>query len=213
MFLIGAAPRARASSTDLWLLGWWVGGTSQRCAALLAAVSPPVSGAMLVAAIVSLYFRGGMDDGYRVFYLGFIAIAAWPAFQKAIAAPMYGPAFWRAKIANGWVPEATRDFYEELARYKEERGIDGQLQGDLVWSWAYALTYFATMIIAILATWVLTSWASLALVATFSLVEFPTALGCWFVYDRRNQRQFREAVSQGYSFSAHRLGALQRLQP
>jgi hypothetical protein len=203
----------RASSTDLWFLAWRLGGPSQRSFSLLAALAPPLSGGVMVVAMFFLYARNGFEAVFKLFYVGFIAIAAWPAFQRAIYAPMRGPAFWRAKIARGWVPPAAQDFYEELARYKQERGVDGQLPGDVAWGRAYFLVYLGAMAFAILLTWSLLSWPAFAIVVVFSLLEFPLAFACMYAYGRRNRRMFDRAVREGYPFSSFRLGALHRLQP
>lgn len=159
------------------------------------------------------YASDGMEGLYKIFYVGFIAIAAWPAFQKAITSAMYGPEFWEAKIANGWTPLPTHDFYWELARYKRERGVYGQLPGDVAWALAYTAVYLSTMVFGILLVWTVFGWADLAILTVFSLVEFPLAFGLMFLYSRRNRRQFDQAVSAGYQFSQSRLGALHRLQP
>ncbi len=167
----------------------------------------------MIASWPFFYARGGMEGLYKIFYAGFIAIAAWPAFQKAITSAMYGPEFWKAKIENGWAPPPTHDFYRELARYKQERGIDGQLAGDVAWAIAYTAVYLSTMVFAILLAWTVFAWADLAVLTVFSLLEFPLAFGLIFLYSRRNRRQFDQAVGAGYRFKQFRLGAMHRLEP
>lgn len=211
--LANGARNRRPSSTELWRLAWSVGGRSQRRFALLAAAAPSTSAALMAVAMVCLYARGGIEEVYELFYVGFIAIAAWPAYQKAVSAPMYGSEFWKTKIARGWVPQVKRDFYEELARYKAECGIGGQLSGDVAWGAGYTVIYLSTMIIAITMVWLLPSWSSVDILISFSLLEFPLAFACIFLYGRRNRRQFDQAVSSGYRFASSRLGALHRLQP
>lgn len=208
-----AGEKRRPSSTDLWRLAWQVGGPTQRVFAVIAGAAPPLSGILMVVAMVPLYARGGIDGVYRMFYVGFIAIAAWTAFRNPILTSMRGPAFWRERIESEWVPPASQDFYRELARYKEERGVGGQLPGDMAWGSAYFAIYLGSMIFGILLVWFLPTWSDFAVLFLFSVVEFPLAFACLFVYGRRNRRQFDWAVSAGYSFAHFRLGALRKLQP
>ncbi len=213
MQLENRARGGRPSSTDLLRLAWQVGNRSQRIFALLAAAAPSASAVLMFAALVFLYARGGIEEDYTLFFLGFIAIAAWTAFQRPIVASMRGPEFWRARINRNWVPRGTEDFYEELARYKAEHGARGQLSGDAAWSAAFLAVYWATMVVAIILVWSLPLWSSVDLLIVFSLVEFPLGFGCMLLYGRRNRRQFDLAVSLGYQFATFRLGRLHRLQP
>ncbi len=206
-------PVQRPNSTQLWGLAWEVGGRSQRFFVILQVLGPGISTAMLLTAAVFVYSPGRATETYEVFYTGFVALVAWTAFQRAIYVPMYGPAFWRAAVNRGWMLEKSKPFYEELVRYKEERGIDGQLPGDVAWGFAYFAIYLGTMVVAILMVLFLYGSAPIPVVFLFALIEFPVAFGCMFLYRRRSRKQFDRAIKEGYPFSQFRLGALHRLLP
>ncbi len=206
-------PAQRPNSTQLWGLAWEVGGRSQRVFVILQVLGPGLSAAMLLTAAVLLYSLGRTTETYEVFYTCFVALVAWTAFQRAIYVPMFGPAFWRAAMNRGWTLEKSKPFYEELARYKEERGINGQLPGDVAWGLAYFAIYLGTMIVAILMVLFLYGSVPIPVVFLFALVEFPIAFGCMLLYRRRSWKQFDRAIKEGYPFSQFRLGALHRLLP
>ncbi len=191
-------PAQRPNSTQLWGLAWEVGGRSQRVFVILQVLGPGLSAAMLLTAAVLLYSLGRTTETYEVFYTCFVALVAWTAFQRAIYVPMYGPAFWRAAMNRGW---------------KEERGINGQLPGDVAWGLAYFAIYLGTMIVAILMVLFLYGSVPIPVVFLFALVEFPIAFGCMLLYRRRSWKQFDRAIKEGYPFSQFRLGALHRLLP
>jgi hypothetical protein len=168
---------------------------------------------MMLTAFALVYAAGGIAEVYDVFFTGFVAFVAWTAFQRAIYVPMYGPSFWRAVVTGGWVLEESSGFYELLARYKEERGTDGQLPGDVAWGFGYFAIYLSTVLVALLMVWFLHGSSPIPVVFLFSFIEFPIAFTCLFLYRRRSRRQFDQAVKEGFPFSAFRLGALHRLLP
>ena len=206
-------PVERPNSTELWRVAWGVGGRSQRFFVILQVLGPGLSAAMLLTATVVVYSLGRPTETYEVFYTTFVALVAWTAFQRAIYVPMYGPAFWRAAMNRGWMLEKSKPFYEELARYKEERGIDGQFPGDVAWGVAYFAIYLTTMMVAILMVLFLYGVLPIPVVFVFSLIEFPIAFGCMFLFRRRSRKQFDQAIKEGYPFGQFRLGALHRLLP
>ena len=180
---------------------------------MLQILGPGLSAAMLLTAAVFVYSAGRPTETYEVFYTTFVALVAWTAFQRAIYVPMYGPAFWRAAMNRGWMLEKSKPFYEELVRYKEEHGTNGQLPGDVAWGVAYFLVYLATMVVAILMVLFLYGSLPIPVVFVFSLVEFPIAFGSMFLFRRRSRKQFDRAIKEGYPFGQFRLGALHRLLP
>jgi len=109
--------------------------------------------------------------------------------------------------------DKSKPCYEEHVRYKDERGIDGQLPGDVAWGVAYFAIYLTTMVVAILMVLFLYGVLPIPVVFVFSLIEFPIAFGCMFLFRRRGRKQFDQAIQEGYPFGQFRLGALHRLLP
>ncbi len=193
-----------ANQVDVWKLGtfarlrkaWKYGGRAQRLIAS-AIVAEPI-GAFLIL-LPTLFSSLPPGEVVVILLNGLMALVAQAVFLPAQYVVALPPGFWRAAIAEGWMPKFEREYYAELARYCDAFGAHGGLlPGDLGWAVASALLYLGTVVIAVLTTLVLYPVLHLASVAVFAAFEVPVALVFFAIYAKHSGKQMKLAGERGY---------------
>lgn len=188
---------------QLLLLAWRMGGRVERRFVIIIASSVPILLAPLFIVLGYSLASGNMsanpDLYYQVFLSMLIVAGSWSLFQAAMNQPLYGPHFYREGIRQGWFSPSEARLASETARYKEAFGMNGQLEQDVLWGYAFALTYYGAYLVSIVYSFLaypaLGDWTFLL----FAMIFAPIAIGCWMSNRRRLRRRNREARRLGFS--------------
>lgn len=180
-------------------MAWRFAGPRERELVLFVLAAPAVAVAAFVAANLYLFLVRSFDGAvFIVNLIIIIPVASWSFFQPAITAPMYSNAYYREAIREGWLKPLQADWAAEIVRFREARGINGQISGNVERGRAYAIVYlagvigsvpFGLILYPILGGW---SWAA------FAIWYIPLVVVLWRLFWRRMRKEADAAEREGF---------------
>ncbi len=198
---------------ELLRLVWRRGTRVERSVAFLVAFAPFFAGllfliflAVVVSSAVSQH-----EALYSALALVF-ASGGWAFYSPAIVRPMDSSRVIRALLEAESLPDAERSFLQEVARYKDECGIQGQIPGDVARSYLYSLIYYSACVTSLVSSIGFYGTFGPLAPAAFLVADAAISTTCLTLYLRRRRKELERSERLGFRMVVLRK-ALSRWAP
>ncbi len=170
------------------------GGSTERMFALhLRLVLVPPFALIIVLGEASVHL------GWSIYDLGAVLVtyAAIGFYQQAFLRPIYSVGALRALSDKGW--GTTRpEYYSELARYMEDRGVKGRLPWVSRWGRLAVAIFYGLVVAGIGFVQVLAPLLAVWAPVLFACIVFPLSFLFWRSYRQRVRQSDADAEAEGY---------------